>query len=102
MPLTFLLLSLPITIGIFTLIFALAILHELFVPELREAGRDIVRLRQNPRRKSFVQPTPRKKATTGVPWQAISPRRRGGRLTRGVVNEVHAYSCNRGRFSPRH
>ncbi len=60
MPLTFLFLSLPISIGIFVLVFALAILHDVFVAEVRESERDITVLVQNPRRKRFVQFAPEK------------------------------------------
>jgi hypothetical protein len=41
MPLTFLLLSLPISIGIFMIVFGIAVLHDMFVVEPRKSERRI-------------------------------------------------------------
>ena len=61
MPLTFLLLSLPVSIGAFLIVFAIAFLHELFVVEPQRSEVRIVLPDQRHCRRPLVPYAPRKK-----------------------------------------
>ena len=63
MPLTFLLLSLPVSIGAFLIVFAIAFLHELFVVELHKSMRRIVLPNQRHCRRTLVPYAPRTKTS---------------------------------------
>jgi hypothetical protein len=61
MPLTFLLLSLPASIGVFLIVFAIAVLHELFVVEPRKSERQFSVPNQRHCRRALVLFAPRRK-----------------------------------------
>ena len=61
MPLTFLLLSLPVSIGAFLIVFAIAFLHELLVVAPQRSEVRIVLPHQRQCRRALVTYAPRKK-----------------------------------------
>jgi hypothetical protein len=61
MPLTFLLLSLPISIGIFMIVFGIAVLHDMFVEEPRKSERRIALPNKRHNRLALTHYVPRRK-----------------------------------------
>jgi hypothetical protein len=61
MPLTFLLLSLPISVGIFMIVFGIAVLHDMFVVEPRKSERRIALPNKRHSRMTLVPFAPRRK-----------------------------------------
>jgi hypothetical protein len=61
MPLTFLLLSLPVSIGAFLIVFAIAFLHELFVVDPHKCERRSMPPNRRQCRPALVRYAPRKK-----------------------------------------
>jgi hypothetical protein len=66
MPLTFLLLSLPVSIGAFLIVFAVAFLHELFGMEPQKSELRIMRRNQQQCRRTVVTYAPRKRLASSV------------------------------------
>jgi len=69
MPLTFVLLSLPLSIGIFVIIFAIAVLHELFAVESRTSERRIVLPNHGHFRQARRRSGPRKTRALSLKWR---------------------------------
>jgi hypothetical protein len=61
MPLTFLLLSLPVSIGIFMIVFGIAILHDMFVVAPRKSERQMALSNKRHARRALVPYAPRRK-----------------------------------------
>jgi hypothetical protein len=61
MPLTFLLLSLPISIGIFLIVFGIAILHDMFAVEPRKSERRVALPDKRHSRRASAPYAPRRK-----------------------------------------
>ena len=69
MPLTFLLLFLPLSIGIFLIIFAIAALHEMFAMESQTSERRIALPNEGRFRQAPLRSGPKKSRALRLKWQ---------------------------------
>jgi hypothetical protein len=68
MPLTFLLLSVPFSIGIFLIIFAIALLYEMFAVEPHTSERRIALPNERHSRQTPLRSEPKKSRALSLKW----------------------------------